>query len=156
MGELTALPHTTGKAPPPLVSSTLIVSRTPPSPDQPTGLRESQFYRQLDSVGKRRHREKLDMLHLDMDPYLTTPDVWIGSPESWPDVTYLLFSPSPCTKDDLKAYKSTEAWKYVTSCYVSGIKLLKISADLCWLQPRYMYNSHEIKIFNITFIASPL
>ena len=38
MGELTALPHTTGKAPPPLVSSTLIVSRTPPSPDQPTGL----------------------------------------------------------------------------------------------------------------------
>ena len=64
--------------------------------------RESQFYRQLDSVGKRRYREKLDMLHLDMDPYLTTPDVWIGSPESWPDVTYLLFSPSPCTKDDLK------------------------------------------------------
>ena len=39
MGELTALPHTSGKAPPPLVSSTLIVSRTPPSPDQPTGLR---------------------------------------------------------------------------------------------------------------------
>ena len=38
MGELTALPHTTGKAPPPLVSSTLIVSRTPPSPDQLTGL----------------------------------------------------------------------------------------------------------------------
>ena len=66
------------------------------------------------------------MLHLDIDPYLTTPDVWIGSPESWPDVTYLLFSPSPCTKDDLKAYKSTEAWKYVTSGYVSGIKLLKI------------------------------
>ena len=38
MGELTALPHTTGKAPPPLFTSTLIVSRTPPSPDQPTGL----------------------------------------------------------------------------------------------------------------------
>ena len=38
------------------------------------------------------------MLDLDMDPYLTAPDVWIGSPESWPDVTfpdictYLLFS----------------------------------------------------------------
>ena len=31
------IPHA-GKAPPPLVSSTLIVSRTPPSPDQPTGL----------------------------------------------------------------------------------------------------------------------
>ena len=74
-----------------------------------------------------------------MDPYRTAPDVWIGSPESWPDVsfpdicTYLLFSPSPCTKDDLKAYKSTEAWKYVTSGYVSGIKLLKMSADLCLL-----------------------
>ena len=57
------------------------------------------------------------MLHLDMDPYLTAPDVWIGSPESCSDVsfpyicTYLLFSPSPCTKDDLKTYKSTEAWK---------------------------------------------
>ena len=34
---------------------------------------ESQFYRQLDSVGKRRYREKLDMLHLDMDPYLNLP-----------------------------------------------------------------------------------
>ena len=50
---------------------------------------ESQFYRQLDSVSKRRYREKLDMLHLYMDPYLTAPDVWIGSPESWPDVTFL-------------------------------------------------------------------
>ena len=82
---------------------------------------------------------------LDMDPYLTAPDIWIGSPESWPDVSfpdiciyiYLLFSPSPCTKDDLKAYKSTEAWNYVTSGYVSGIKYV------C-LQPRY--NQHEIKI----------
>ena len=93
------------------------------------------------------------MLHLDMDPYLTAPDVWIGSPESWPDVTipdictYLLFSSSPCTKDDLKAYKSTGAWKYVTSGYVSGIKLLKIYV---WSQPRYMYNPHEIKIYCIT------
>ena len=46
MGELTALPYTTGKAPPPLVSSTLIVSRTPPSPDQPTGLHHHHHHHQ--------------------------------------------------------------------------------------------------------------
>ncbi|KAL5473551.1 hypothetical protein EMCRGX_G028044 [Ephydatia muelleri] len=96
----------------------------------------------MDSVGKRRYREKLDMLHLDIDPYLTTPDVWIGSPESWPDVTYLLFSPSPCTKDDLKAYKSTEAWKYVTSGYVSGIKLLKIMFGYSQGQPYFLHPTH--------------
>lgn len=85
---------------------------------------ESQVYRQLDSVGKRRYREKLDMLHLDMDSYLTAPDVCTRNPESWPDVsfpdiyTYLLFSPSPCTIDNLMAYKSTDVWKYVTSGYI--------------------------------------
>ena len=72
-----------------------------------------------------------------MDPYLTAPDVCTRNPESWPDVsfpdicTYLLFSPSPCTKDNLKAYKSTEAWKYVTYVYASGNELLKLSADSC-------------------------
>ena len=99
------------------------------------------------------------MVYLVMDPYLTAPDVWIGSPDSWPDVTictYMLFSPSPCTKDDLKAYKSTEAWKYVTSGYVSGIKLQKISADLCLVTAKVHVHPHENKIFNITSIASPL
>ena len=33
------------------------------------------------------------MLHLDMDPYLTAPDVWIGNRESRPDVSF----PDICT-----------------------------------------------------------
>ena len=61
------------------------------------------------------------MLHLDMDPYLTAPDVWIGSPESWPDVsicTYLLFSPIvPALK---MTSRLTRAPK-LGSMYVSGI-----------------------------------
>lgn len=102
-----------------------------------TSKRESELYRQLDFAGKRRYREKLDLLGLDTDPYLTAPDVWTESPELWPDVsfpdicTYLLFSPSPCTRHELKAYKSTEAWRYVTSGYVRKIKLLKLCADAC-------------------------
>ena len=75
-------------------------------------------------------------------------DVWFGSPNRWPDVTfpdictYLLFSPSPCTKDDVKAYKSTEAWKCVTSGYAckrDQIAENKGRFNYVWLQPRYMY-----------------
>ncbi|KAL5500712.1 hypothetical protein EMCRGX_G012308 [Ephydatia muelleri] len=81
--------------------------------------------------------------------------VWIGSPESWPDVTYLLFSPSPCTKDDRKAYKSTEAWKYVTSGYVSGIKLLKISADLCLVTAKVKHSSQKMSVLNMVYFIFP-
>ena len=46
------IPHA-GKAPPPLVSSTLIVSRTPPSRDQPTGLKRSwQTDRRSSEIGR--------------------------------------------------------------------------------------------------------
>ena len=92
------------------------------------------------------------MLHLDMDPYLTAPDVWIGSPESWPDVsfpdicTYLLFSPSPCTKDDLKAYKSTEAWTYVTRLNKWLCKRNQIAENKCRLMFAYSQGTISMKL----------
>ena len=62
----------------------------------------SELYRQLDTEGKRRYREKMeDLLHVDVDPYVTAKELWTDSPESWPDIsfpdiyTYLINSPSP-------------------------------------------------------------
>ena len=76
---------------------------------------ETDFFKQLDARGKRRYHEKLEVLGLCSDPYATTSENWESDPDSWPNVefpdilNYLINSPSPHTKESLKAYKSTEA-----------------------------------------------
>ena len=90
---------------------------------------QSDAFKQLDAVGKSRYNEKLGMLGITTDPYMTPKDAWDCSPSRWPDVSfpdicvYFIHTP-PYTKDELKAYKSTEAWAYFTAGYVSEVGLL--------------------------------
>ena len=49
-------------------------------------------------------------IYIYMDPYLTAPDAWTRCPIIIV-ASYMFFSPTLLY--DLKAYKSSEAWKYV-------------------------------------------
>lgn len=103
---------------------------------------ESEFYKQLDAPGKKRYREKTELLGLCCDPYTTSRDCWKRTPNVWPDVefqdicAYLIHTPSPYIKEALKAYKSTEAWSYFCAGYVQDVSLLKISSSKCLLSAK--------------------
>ena len=108
---------------------------------------ESEFYKQLDASGKKRYREKTALLGLYYDPDTTSRDCWERTPNVWPDVeipdicAYLIHTPSPYTKEALKAYKSTEAWSYFCAGYVQDVSLLKISSSKCLLSSKVRFCS---------------
>ena len=70
-----------------------------------------------------RYKEKISIIG-DQDPYEIHAESMSKDPEilpsiSYPDiVNYLIFNPSPFTKDDFKAYKGLEAYKQYVDGYV--------------------------------------
>ena len=46
---------------------------------------QSDAFKQLDAVGKSRYNEKLAMLGITTDPYMTPKDAWDYNPSRWPD-----------------------------------------------------------------------
>ena len=67
------------------------------------------------------------MLHLKAGPYTFSREEWSSDISLWPEVeypdiyNYLINSPSPYTKDELKAYKSLEGYKYCTDGWVDQV-----------------------------------
>ena len=96
---------------------------------------QSDAFKQLDAVGKSRYNEKLGMLHNNRSVH----DSKRYNSSRWPDVSfpdicvYFIHTPSPYTKDELKACKSTEAWAYFTAGYVSEVGLLNTTPQTCLL-----------------------
>ena len=95
---------------------------------QPTDTRKySIYYQELSKEAKRRYNEKLDMLHLKADPYTFSREEWSSDISFWPEVeypdiyNYLINTPSPYTKDELKAYKSLEGYKYCTDGWIDQV-----------------------------------
>ena len=93
----------------------------------------SDNYKQLDSTGQKRYEEKLSMLGLKEDPYVLpgSTDRSLWPQVEYPDIyNYLINSPSPYTKESLKAYKSSEAWSYFIAGFISDIHVVKVSKAL--------------------------
>ena len=88
----------------------------------------SEYYRKLDMNGKKRYNEKLDSLQLD-DPYTFDPRPGMYSPADVPDIEYpdiynfLINTPSPYTREELKAYKSLEGYKYLLAGWVGDMSI---------------------------------
>ena len=97
---------------------------------------ESDFFKQLDAADKKRYKEKLSKLGLRVDPYLMDADQWSTSRNVWPSVefpdicVYLLNSPSPYTKEALKAYKSSEGYAYFVAGVVDQVLVTKINDNV--------------------------
>ena len=93
----------------------------------------SSLYEQLDSSGKTRYKEKLHILQLRSDPYLLDKNSWLAERSLWPPVefpdvfVYLINSPSPYTKEALKAHKSIDAWSYFVAGFVNELKITEDS-----------------------------
>ena len=97
---------------------------------------KSDFFKQLDATDKKRYKEKLSKLGLHIDPYLMNADQWSTSRNVWPSVEfpdiciYLLNSPSPYTKEALKAYKSSEGYAYLVAGFVEQVLVTKINDNV--------------------------
>ena len=85
------------------------------------------YYQELTKEAQHRYNEKLDILHV-ADPYTFSHEQWSSDINSlWPEVeypdiyNYLINTPSPYTKDELKAYKSLEGYKYSTDGWVDQV-----------------------------------
>ena len=88
---------------------------------------------ELDEVAKKRYREKLDRIVSNVsDPYVLSKNSSVEFFPSieWPDVyNYLVNTPSPYTKESLKAYKSLDAYNFVKSGWVGDVLSFPANAD---------------------------
>ena len=95
--------------------------------------RLSKYYHGLGSQDKDRYLEKLSSVQVD--PYLIMKNQWEDDVKlfpavSYPDiVTYLLFTKSPFTAENLKAYKSLEAYNQFVSGWVRDLGVVKPPTD---------------------------
>ena len=96
--------------------------------EQPKDTRKySVYYQELSKEAKCQYNEKLDMLHLKAGPYTFSREEWSSDISLWPEVeypdiyNYLINTPSPYTKDELKAYKSLEGYMYSTDGWVDQV-----------------------------------
>ena len=96
----------------------------------------SLYYNQLDQEEKATYKQKLDLVEINKDPYLLYPGSWSTDRALWPSVefpdicVYLINSPSPYTKEALKAYKSSEAWAYFAAGFVEDVLVTKVKENL--------------------------
>ena len=97
----------------------------------------SSYFQTLDVAAKARYNEKLAILGGIQDPYVTVNVIrseehidWLNWPNiEYPDIyNYFVTTPSSYTKQQLKAYKSLDGYKYFVDGWVSDV--------IVWSGPR--------------------
>jgi len=106
----------------------------------------SEYYKQLSKEAKRRYDDKLLQLGVEnldkFDPFIDSDD-WIDDITQWPDLqfgqiyAYLIDTPGPYTRENLKCYKSLEAYNQYYSGWVQTCYFTKIN-DCCIIKGRVM------------------
>ncbi|CAK6974446.1 uncharacterized protein LOC112843172 [Scomber scombrus] len=112
---------------------------------------DAKAYREgLGPQEKERYLEKLRFIG-GADPYELASSSWINDdPESLPSiaypdiVNYLVFSPSPYTAEDLKSYKSLEAYNQMVCGWVREMQYQVIN-DRCHIK-WFHYSCINIKV----------
>ena len=95
----------------------------------------SKYFDTLDPPAKKRYCEKLKPVD-DIDPYAiedenSTYDINCFPAITCPDiVSYLVFGTSPFSAEDMKAYKSLDAYNQVLEGWVIDLKMLVTKSDL--------------------------
>ena len=90
----------------------------------------SDYMEELDPPTRKRYKEKLKVIG-GVDPCCIEGDDRISREATLPDITYpdvvnyLVFSPSPYTTEDMKSYKSLEAYNQVLDGWFTNVKI-------CW------------------------
>ena len=95
----------------------------------------SDYVGQLDYEARKRYFSKLEIDGGKFpDPYSIQEDQWIDDAEKWPDLeygdiyNYLIDTPGPYTKENLRAYKSLEAYNFFYSGHVRTVLYYEISS----------------------------
>ena len=93
----------------------------------------SAYFQDLQGDSRRRYAEKVTVL--GYDPYHLPPDrVQLPNPGDWPKVeypdiyNYLMATPSPYTKEQMKAYKSLEGYSFFLDGWVSKVSVSPVPA----------------------------
>ena len=90
----------------------------------------SKYFNELDGTAKKRYLEKLHSVGENIDdPYTLNWKETPAADDLWPSIeypdiyNYLVNTPSPYTKEELKAYKSLDGYKYLVSGWVGNVSV---------------------------------
>ena len=109
-----------------LKCSWCLLRRTRASLAMSVGRRYSNYYEQLEDNVKKRYNDKLDTIGLEVDdPYTFSSGHTDGVPKiEYPDIyNFLINTPSPYTKEEHKAYKSLDGYKYLLAGWVGDMSV---------------------------------
>ena len=113
---------------------------------------KSKYFQYLSNESKKRYLVKISRIE-NADPYTLKKENLNFDTEyfpkiSYPDiVNYLLFAPSPVTAEELKCYKSMEAYNYFLCGWVKEIATKLFKDESCLILGKvskcYRFNSSQ-------------
>ena len=103
---------------------------------------ESEYFSQLSTENRRRYHEKISRID-NVDPYTLRKNDFLFEKDFYPKITYpdivnyLLLAPSPKTYEEMKAYKSLEAYNQFYCGWVKEIGIRLFNNDkICLVHGR--------------------